>query len=44
MLTLTLLCLVAIPVLIDLSVRGRHQTIELSMLRSGEALDKSARM
>ncbi len=33
MLTLTLLALVAIPVAIDLALRGRHQTIELSMTR-----------
>ena len=34
MLILTLLALVAIPVAIDLALRGRHQTIELSMARS----------
>ena len=33
MLTLTLLALVAIPVAIDLALRGRHQTIELSLIR-----------
>lgn len=40
MLTLTILALVTIPVLIDLSLRGRHQTIELSMLHAGKTLDK----
>lgn len=42
MVTLTLLALVAIPVLIDLSLRGRHRTIELSMARAAATLDKSA--
>ncbi|WP_375212040.1 hypothetical protein [Aquabacterium sp.] len=41
MLTLAILCLVTIPVLIDLGLRGRHQTIELSMLHAGPLLDKS---
>lgn len=40
MLTLTILALVAIPMLIDLGLRGRHQTIELSMMRTGTTLDK----
>jgi hypothetical protein len=40
MLTLALLCLVTVPMLIDLAVCGRHQTIELSMVRAGERLDK----
>ncbi len=40
MLTLTILSLVAIPMLIDLSLRGRHQTIELSMRRASTPLDK----
>lgn len=44
MLILTLLALVAIPVAIDLALRGRHQTIELSMARSAATLDKSALM
>lgn len=44
MLTLTLLALVAIPVAIDLFLRGRHQTIELSMARAAATLDKSALM
>ena len=44
MLTLAILCLVTVPVLIDLALRGRHQTIELSMLRAGAALDKSKEM
>jgi hypothetical protein len=44
MLTLSLLCLVAIPALIDLSLRGRHRTIEVSMLRAGGGLDKPARL
>lgn len=40
MLTLTILALVTIPMLIDLGLRGRHQTIELSMLRASTPLDK----
>mgnify|MGYP000853824072 FL=1 len=44
MLTLTLLALVAVPVAIDLALRGRHQTIELSMARTAATLDKSALM
>jgi hypothetical protein len=40
MLTLAILCLATIPLLIDLSLRGRHQTMELSMQRAGETLDK----
>ena len=33
MLAIALLSLVAIPVLLDLALRGRHATIELSMKR-----------
>jgi hypothetical protein len=40
LLTLTLLALVSIPMLIDLSLRGRHQTIELSMRHADKTLDK----
>ncbi len=34
MLTLSIIALVTIPMLLDTLVRGRHQTIELSMVRS----------
>ncbi len=44
MLILTLLALVAIPVAIDLALRGRHLTIELSLARTAATLDKSALM
>lgn len=40
MLTLTILALVTLPMLIDFGLRGRHQTIELSMMRAGKTLDK----
>jgi hypothetical protein len=40
MLTLSILALVAVPMLIELTLRGRHRTIELSMVRSGRPLDK----
>jgi hypothetical protein len=33
MLTLSIICLVLIPMVLDTLVRGRHQTIELSMVR-----------
>lgn len=33
MLTLAVLSLVLIPIGLDISLRGRHQTIELSMIR-----------
>lgn len=33
MLTIGLLSLVLIPVVVDISLRGRHRTIELSMVR-----------
>ena len=33
MLTLTIVCLVLIPIGVDFALRGRHQTIELSMTR-----------
>ena len=34
MLTIAILCLVLVPIGLDLALRGRHQTIELSMQRS----------
>ncbi|MEN9451510.1 MAG: hypothetical protein RLZZ369_569 [Pseudomonadota bacterium] len=33
MLTIGLLSLVLIPVVVDIALRGRHRTIELSMVR-----------
>jgi len=33
MLTIAILCLVLVPIGLDLALRGRHQTIELSMQR-----------
>lgn len=33
MLTIAILCLVLIPIALDIGVRGFHQTIELSMVR-----------
>lgn len=33
MLTISLLFLIATPIVIDLALRGRHRTIELSMIR-----------
>lgn len=33
MLTLAIVCLVLIPVALDVSLRGRHQTIQLSLIR-----------
>jgi hypothetical protein len=33
MLTLAIVCLVLVPIAVDFSLRGRHQTIELSMTR-----------
>ncbi len=33
MLTIAILCLVLVPIGLDIALRGRHQTIELSMQR-----------
>jgi hypothetical protein len=33
MLTLAIVCLVLVPIGLDVAFRGRHQTIELSMVR-----------
>ena len=33
MLTIGILCLVLIPIALDFALRGRHQTIELSLIR-----------
>jgi hypothetical protein len=33
MLTLAIVCLVLVPVALDVALRGRHQTIELSLIR-----------
>lgn len=33
MLTIAILCLVLVPIGLDVAFRGRHQTIELSMQR-----------
>jgi hypothetical protein len=34
MLTLSILALVLVPIAIDMALRGRHQTIELSLHRN----------
>ena len=33
MLTLAIVCLVLVPIAVDIASRGRHQTIELSLIR-----------
>ncbi len=33
MLTISLMMLVLIPIAVDVALRGRHRTIELSMIR-----------
>ena len=33
MLTLAIVCLVLVPIAIDVASRGRHRTIELSLIR-----------
>ncbi len=33
MLTLSILSLVLVPIALDVALRGRHQTIELSLIR-----------
>ena len=33
MLTLAIVCLVLVPIAVDMALRGRHQTIELSLVR-----------
>lgn len=40
MLTLAIVCLVLVPIAIDVASRGRHQTIELSLTRQAPRQQK----